>query len=57
MIKKFNEFLATNPDEMQVSGAVKFISVYLSGKKNKEEEYLEIIGLANSYLEMLSNRR
>lgn len=57
MIKKFNEFLATNPTETQVSGAVKFISIYLSGKKNKEEEYLEIIGLANSYLEMLSNGR
>lgn len=57
MIKKFNEFLATNPTEMQVSGAAKFISIYLSGKKNKEEEYLEIIGLANSYLEILSKQR
>lgn len=53
MIKKFNEFLKTNPDEMQVSGAVKFIAVYLSGKKDKEQEYLEIVGLANTYLEML----
>lgn len=57
MIKYFNEFLKTNPDEMQVSGAVKFIAVYFTGKKGKEEEYLEIVGLANTYLDMLGGNK